>query len=55
MAYGDEIDHLEACDAEVTLGDLQSVPVGSEDFIRSFRLVPDIAEHAPSSRRVSPS
>ncbi|MFP4566655.1 MAG: hypothetical protein ACLFNX_09150, partial [Spirochaetaceae bacterium] len=51
MAYGDEIDHLEACDADVTLGDLQSVPVGSEDFIRRLRWYRDIAEH----RRVVPS
>ncbi|NBB91031.1 MAG: hypothetical protein GVY23_07475 [Spirochaetes bacterium] len=51
MAYGDEIDHLEACDAEVTLGDLQSVPVGSEDFIRRLRWYRDIAEQ----RHVVPS
>jgi hypothetical protein len=47
MAYGDEIDHLEACDAEVTLGDLQSVPVKSEDFIQRFRWYRDIAEARP--------
>jgi hypothetical protein len=47
MAYGDEIDHLEACDAEVTLGDLQSVPVPSDDFIRRLRWYRDIAEHRP--------
>ncbi len=51
MAYGDEIDHLEACDAEVTLGDLQSVPVGSEDFIQRLRWYRDIAEQ----RHVVPS
>jgi hypothetical protein len=51
MAYGDEVDHLEACDAEVTLGDLQSVPVGSEDFLRRFRWYRDVAE----TRHVTPS
>jgi hypothetical protein len=47
MAYGDEIDHLEACDAEVTLGDLQSVPVPSDEFIQRFRWYRDIAEYRP--------
>ena len=51
MAYGDEIDHLEACDAEVTLGDLQSVPVGSDDFMGRLRRYRDIAE----ARHVTPS
>jgi hypothetical protein len=36
MAYGDEVDHLEACHADSTLGDLQSMVVGSERFRTSF-------------------
>ena len=42
MAYGDEIDHLELSEAETTLGDLQSVPVGSTEFIQRFRQYYDI-------------
>lgn len=44
MAYGDEIDHLVACDAEATLGDLQSVPVGSDEFVQRLRRYRDIAD-----------
>ncbi|MFP3959923.1 MAG: hypothetical protein ACLFUX_07125 [Spirochaetaceae bacterium] len=51
MAYGDEIDHLEACDAEATLGDLQSVAVGSEEFLRRLRWYSDIG----TVRHVVPS
>jgi len=36
MAYGDEVDHLEACDADSTLGDLQSAPVSSVEFRQQF-------------------
>ena len=36
MAYGDEIDHLERSEAEATLGDLQSMVVGSERFMNEF-------------------
>lgn len=36
MAYGVEEDHLEASDADTTLGDLQSMVVGSEEFVRHF-------------------
>jgi hypothetical protein len=36
MAYGDEIDHLERSEAEATLGDLQSMVVGSERFMHEF-------------------
>ncbi len=36
MAYGDEIDHLERTEAEATLGDLQSMVVGSERFMNEF-------------------
>ncbi|MFW6293640.1 MAG: hypothetical protein ACOC7V_15140, partial [Spirochaetota bacterium] len=43
MGYGDEIDHLEASHAEVTLGDLQSVAVGSPGFLARLRRYLDIA------------
>nr|MBN1228316.1 hypothetical protein [Anaerolineae bacterium] len=43
LAYGDEVDHLEAAQAEVTLGDLQSAAVGSPEFLRSFRQYLDLA------------
>jgi hypothetical protein len=33
MGYGNEIDHLEAIEADSTLGDLQATPVGSEVFM----------------------
>lgn len=36
MAYGDEPDHLEASDADSTLGDLQNMVVGSAEFMRHF-------------------
>ncbi|MCW5921233.1 MAG: hypothetical protein KIS77_02745 [Saprospiraceae bacterium] len=36
MAYGDECAHLEAAMADSTLGDLQSEPVGTEQFVRTF-------------------
>jgi hypothetical protein len=36
MAYGNEIEHLEASLAESTLGDLQSEVVGSESFMHIF-------------------
>lgn len=36
MAYGDECDHLEASDADIALGDLQSEPVDTENFMREF-------------------
>ena len=37
MAYGDEMDHLEAAGADTALGDLQSTPVSSPEFIARFR------------------
>jgi len=37
MAYGDEMDHLEAAGADTALGDLQSTPVGSPEFSARFR------------------
>ena len=42
MVYGDEVDHLEASDADTTLGDLQSTSVGSPVFLQRFRLYDDI-------------
>lgn len=36
MAYGDECDHLEACFADSTLGDLQSETVGTAHFVKQF-------------------
>jgi hypothetical protein len=42
MVYGDEVDHLEASDADVTLGDLQSTAVGSPEFLQRFRWYDDL-------------
>lgn len=42
MGYGDEIAHLEAIGAEVTLGDLQSTVVGSALFTTRFRHYLDV-------------
>ena len=42
MAYGNEIDHLEQSDADVTLGDLQSLVVGSATFYQNFRRYLDV-------------
>ncbi len=36
MGYGNELDHLEAIDADVSLGDLQSSVVASELFMQRF-------------------
>jgi hypothetical protein len=36
MAYGDELEHLEASFADSTLGDLQSEPVETDKFMRDF-------------------
>ena len=51
MGYGDEIAHLEAIDADSTLGDLQSVVVGSLTFMQRFRQYVDLAE----TRRFAPN
>ena len=42
MVYGDEVDHLEASDADVTLGDLQSTAMGSQEFLQRFRQYDDL-------------
>lgn len=36
MGYGDEANHLDAIEADSTLGDLQSLVVGSDEFSRQF-------------------
>ena len=43
FGFGEELDHLEAADADVTQGDLQSNVVGSSDFLVQFRQYLDIA------------
>lgn len=44
MAYGDEVDHLEASGADVTLADLQSVPLESAEFLQRLRRYRDVAD-----------
>lgn len=44
MSYGDEIDHLEAAEADSTLGDLQSVVVNTPIFLQRFRQYLDIKQ-----------
>ena len=51
FGYGEEMDHLEASDAESTLGDLQSTCVGSPEFLQRFRQYGDWCE----TRLCSPS
>ena len=51
MGYGEEIDHLEASQAEATLGDLQSCPVGSAEFTQRLRQYHDLK----ITRRCAPS
>ncbi|MFD1140030.1 hypothetical protein ACFQ4C_02885 [Larkinella insperata] len=51
MGYGDELTHLEAIEAETTLGDLQSTVVNSADFLGRFRHYLDLAH----TRRFAPS
>lgn len=51
MAYGDELDHLEQAEADATLGDLQSVPVGDWEFMRHFRWYLDLL----ATRQFAPS
>lgn len=42
MAYGNEVDHLENAQADVTLGDLQSRVPGSEVFLANLRWYLDL-------------
>ena len=51
MGYGDEVDHLEASEADTTLGDLQSTAVGSPEFLQRLRRYHDLAV----ARRTTPS
>lgn len=51
MSFGDEIEHLEASEADTTLGDLQSTVVGSPDFIERLQQYADIK----SNRLVTPN
>jgi hypothetical protein len=50
MVCGDEVDHLEASDADATLGDLQSTSVGSHEFLQKWRQYDDLG----SSRSFTP-
>lgn len=50
LAFGDEVDHLEAAGAETTLGDLQSMVVGTPEFLQNFRRYLDIK----ATRKVTP-
>ncbi len=43
MAFGDELDHLEMSASDTTLGDLQSMVVGSPRFMAELRRYLDIA------------
>jgi hypothetical protein len=43
FGFGEELDHLEAADADVTQGDLQSNAIGSPEFMVQFRQYMDIA------------
>ncbi len=44
MGYGEEIDHLEASQADATLGDLQSTRLGSPEFLQRLRYYRDVLE-----------
>ena len=51
MAYGVEEDHLEGSDADSTLGDLQSMVLGSEIFVSSFARY----HHLLTTRKFAPN
>jgi hypothetical protein len=51
MAYGVEEDHLECSDSDTTLGDLQSMVVGSERFISEFARY----HHLLTTRKFAPN
>ncbi|MEM7572738.1 MAG: hypothetical protein AAF433_07550 [Bacteroidota bacterium] len=44
MGYGNEVQHLIASQAEVTLGNLQSMVPGEEEFLSNFRYYLDLQE-----------
>lgn len=45
MGYGDELDHLDAIEADSTLGDLQAEPIGSEVFMKNLAAYIEIGEN----------
>ncbi len=47
MGYGDEVQHLMASEAEVTLGNLQSMVAGSGEFMDALESYLEIAEVTP--------
>ena len=47
MAYGSEVEHLMASEAEVTLGNLQSMVPGSAEFMDAFAGYLEVAEATP--------
>ncbi len=51
MAYGNEEDHLEGSDADTTLGDLQSMVVGTERFVSEFARY----HHLLTTRKFAPN
>lgn len=51
MGYGDEVEHLVLSKAEATLGDLQSMVVGSEEFMQNLSRY----LHIQQSYSISPS
>ena len=51
MGYGDEADHLDAIDADSTLGDLQSLVVGTDEFLTQFAAYDELRR----TRRFAPN
>ncbi len=51
MAYGNEEDHLEGSDTDTTLGDLQSMVVGTERFVAEFARY----HHLLTTRKFAPN
>ncbi len=51
MGYGDEVEHLVLSEAEATLGDLQSMVVGTEEFMQNLNRYLQIQQ----SYHISPS
>jgi hypothetical protein len=51
FGYGEEMDHLEASGCDTTLGDLQSLPIGSDAFRARFRRYLDLL----ATRSVAPN
>lgn len=49
MGYGDEVEHLVLSKAEATLGDLQSMVVGSEEFMQNLSRYLQIQQSYPLS------